>query len=91
MVTITILLKNAWHFDYRGAGGVIEASVHIQDYMDTPPAENPAPGQFDYQYVAMGRTLTVALPQANFYGVHAALIHVVPCPPVLGAPSTSGK
>jgi hypothetical protein len=79
MVNITITLRNGWHFDFRGAGGVIENSVHIQDYYEVPPAENPAPGQFDYAFLAMGRTITVTLPQALFYGVHTQLIHVVPC------------
>lgn len=91
MVTITIVLKNGWHFDFHGVGGVIEASVHIQDYMETPPPENPAPGQFDYQFVAMGGNFSTQIPAANFYGVHTALIHVVPCGFTIRPPMLSGR
>ena len=90
MVTITIQLKNAWHFDFRGPDGELEESVHIQDYIETPPAENPAPGQFAYKFIAMGGSFSTTLPEANFYGIHVALIHVVPCPPIaIGLPAVS--
>jgi hypothetical protein len=80
MVTITIRLNPGFRFFIHGQNGD-EASVHIQDYMDIPPHENPAPGQFTYQFIQTGYVFTTQLPLANYYGVHVSLIHNVPCTP----------
>lgn len=78
-VIITIQLNEGWFFDYMDDDGEIEESVHIQGY-DSASSGNPAPGQFDYEYPAMGQTHEATVPAANFYGVHVALLHEVPCP-----------
>lgn len=89
MVTIDIVLNNTWHFDFRGPGGVYEDAVHIQDYMDPPPHVNPAPGQFDYSFFVIGLSFSTTLPVANYYGIHTALIHVIPCPPIMTSPAAA--
>ena len=83
MVTIRIGLLPGWFFDTD----TLDNNLHIQDYMETPPAENPAPGQFDYAYYVTARSIVIQLPVANYYGIHAALTHVIPCPRVPVAPT----
>ncbi len=78
-VTLTITLGSDWYFSYQDSYGMTEESIHIQGYDALPPAGNPAPGLFDYKYAASGKSYTVTLPAASYYGVHVALKHKVPC------------
>jgi len=75
-VEITIQLNAGWSFAYS----VLEENVHIQGYDAVPPNVNPAPGQFATKESAQGTVFSVVVPAANFYGVHAVVQQVVPCP-----------
>jgi len=75
-VEITIQLNAGWSFAYS----VLEENVHIQGYTVVPPNANPAPGQFATKESAQGTLFSVVVPAANFYGVHAVVQQVVPCP-----------
>lgn len=80
-VTINISLNPGWFFSYKDPSGLLlQESLHIQGYDSQPPAVNPAPGLFDNKYVAQGTYYSVSVPEANYYGVHVALKHEVPCP-----------
>lgn len=68
-VTITFSLVDGWIFNE------VEESLKIMPYWDTPPAKNPAPGQFTYKYDATGNTYTVTVPEAMYYGIHLDLMH----------------
>jgi hypothetical protein len=72
-VTITIQLNAGWSFD------AAEENVHIQGFDTTPPAQNPAPGQFANKASATGDTYSVEVPAANYYGVHVNVKQQVEC------------
>ena len=69
-VQITITLNEGWSLVPGNE------SVKIQGFTSTPPASNPAPGQFT---TYKGNELTVTVPYFNFYGVHVDVQKVVPC------------
>lgn len=68
-VTIHFSLVDGWIFNN------VEESLKIMTYNSTPPAMNPAPGQFTYKYDATGNSFSVTLPAAPYYGIHMDLMH----------------
>lgn len=60
MVTITITLNEGWRLEEGDEG------VHIQGY-SSAPSGNPSPGLFT---TYKGNSLSIMVPQSNFYGVH---------------------
>ncbi|WP_143019721.1 hypothetical protein [Niabella drilacis] len=70
-IIITITLAAGWSLTSDNE------SVKIQGYNTTPPASNPAPGQFK---TYKGNSLTVTVPSFAFYGIHLDVRRIVPCP-----------
>jgi hypothetical protein len=70
---ITISLTNGWELVPN------TNAVKIQAYSSTPPASNPAPGQFT---TYKGSSLTPSVGSGNFYGIHLDVRKSVevPCP-----------
>lgn len=62
-VTITINLINGSHFQN------VEESLKIQGY-NSPPAGNPAPGQFTYKDDATGTSHQIVVAAYPYYGIH---------------------
>lgn len=58
---LTISLTNGWELVPN------TNAVKIQGYSSTPPASNPAPGQFT---TYKGSSLTPSVGSSNFYGIH---------------------
>jgi hypothetical protein len=58
---LTISLTNGWELVPN------TDAVKIQGYSNTPPASNPAPGQFT---TYKGSSLTPSVGSSNFYGIH---------------------
>ena len=79
-VTITITLPDDWYFGiYDGTTTLSEVNIHIQDYA-TKPSGNPAPGLFQYHFIAEGHSFTTSIiPDNNFYGIHMELTHEFEC------------
>jgi hypothetical protein len=70
-VKITITLAEGWSLqDFAEA-------VKIQGYATTPPASNPAPGQFT---TYKGNDLIITLGEFAFYGIHVDVQKLVECP-----------
>ncbi len=69
-VILTIDLDNGWHFND------VNESLKINTY-STAPSGNPAPGKFNYKYNATGSSISVTLPDANYYAIHMDLTHCV--------------
>jgi hypothetical protein len=68
-VTITIALNPGFSFQST------DEPVKVQDYFSTPPAENPAPGQFKWKdAVIVGNEATIIVPSNNYYGVHVDVL-----------------
>ncbi|RME10345.1 MAG: hypothetical protein D6804_04610, partial [Aquificota bacterium] len=61
-------------------GGLWNESLHIQGYSTTPPARNPAPGQFEFKYNATGQSWTATVPYYPYYGIHLKVAIQIPCP-----------
>jgi hypothetical protein len=70
-VKITITLAEGWSLQ-----DVAEA-VKIQGYATTPPASNPAPGQFT---TYKGNDLIITIGEFAFYGIHVDVQKLVECP-----------
>ena len=83
-VTITITLNDGWKFADAGE------NVKIQDYA-TAPSGNPAPGLFAWKGTATSSSFSIDVPENNFYGVHADLLHSVECPVAEGASLAYGS
>lgn len=80
-VTITVTLNTGWRFapkpaDYMGD----YENLKVQDYANTPPAENPAPGLFAWKTECTSSPCTIQVPENNFYGVHSDVEQARPCP-----------
>lgn len=70
MVQISINLTSPWALQN------VAEPVIIQAYSSVPPASNPAPGQFN---TYKGTSLTVYVPNANFYGIHLDVTKEISC------------
>lgn len=70
MVQISINLTSPWALQN------VAEPVKIQAYSSVPPASNPAPGQFN---TYKGSSLTVNVPNANFYGIHLDVAKEISC------------
>ncbi|HSW54526.1 MAG TPA: DNRLRE domain-containing protein [Ignavibacteriaceae bacterium] len=72
-VEIEITLEGGWELNPDEGS----ETVKIQGYTSTPPARNPAPGQFT---TYKGANLTVTVPAFNFYGIHLDVRKAIACP-----------
>lgn len=81
MVTITINLNPGFIFYYDLSDPNQDYNIKIQDYSRTPPAKNPAPGQFAWKSTALfgSQTATVTVPQAKYYGIHLDVAYETDC------------
>jgi len=85
VVTITIELFDGWRFALSPVGEengfpIYDNNIKVQDYAGTPPAKNPAPGQFLWKTVAEGQVGEIEVPLNNIYGVHVDVERLVDCP-----------
>jgi len=71
-VEIDIDLEGGWELNPMEG-----ETVKIQGYTNTPPARNPAPGQFT---TYKGTNLTVTVLAFNFYGIHLDVRKAIVCP-----------
>jgi hypothetical protein len=72
-VQITITLVDGWIFS-----PFTSENLKIQPY-SSPPTGNPSPGRFQYKYDVYvydpdGKTITITLPYAPYYGIHGDLL-----------------
>lgn len=81
MVTITINLNPGFIFYYDLSDPNQDFNIKIQDYSGTPPAKNPAPGQFAWKSTALfgSQTATVTVPEASYYGIHLDVAYETDC------------
>lgn len=71
VVTVTVNLTDGWMLQ-----NVFEP-VKVQGYDTTPPAQNPAPGQFT---TYKGSVLSGTLPAYKYYAIHLDVMKEIPCP-----------
>lgn len=74
-ITINVMLDpNSWRF-------APDTIVSIQDYETYPPARNPKVGRFAFKAPAdhQDPSLSIRVPLANYYGIHADLQQAAPC------------
>lgn len=75
-VTMTITLNTTYRFNQESL-----ENVKIQGYSSTPPASNPAPGQFTtHKGYYTDNTVTITVPYFKYYGIHLDVQKEVACP-----------